>query len=73
MKERLTISALKKLIENLPDDMLVVLEDQNGWYDHVELVEVPEVEYEGGTWYAPGDFQALTFYHGDSSNARDFS
>jgi hypothetical protein len=61
----LTVGQLKKFIADLPDDVQVVLDDNDGWFINVSHVHKP-VKFDGE--YT--DYSCLTFMFGETFDSR---
>ncbi len=61
----LTTGQLRKWLEGVADDVQVVLDDRDGWYDNVERVIVPAGDF-------GGEFSAVTLCPGHSVDSRQF-
>jgi hypothetical protein len=65
----LTVGDLRRIIDGMADDVNVVLDDHDGWYDNVSVIYAPPLngfpdDYIGTEW------QCLTLLPGSTFDAR---
>jgi hypothetical protein len=61
-----TVGDLRKLIANVPDDALVVLDDGQGWYVHVAEIKYGAPDDDGYT-----EWPCFTIFGGQPFDPRD--